>query len=87
MIIDDSAKFLSRLPGLGPRSAQRLLVHLLEHRSELLAPLVTIFQHLHDNACQCDISGHWDDTSPCGICADTSRSSEIICVVADSLDL
>ncbi len=87
MIIDESAKFLASLPGFGPRSAQRLLIHLLEHRDQLFSPMVTVLSHLLENATRCSQCGHWDAIDPCEICRDTSRSDAMLCVVANSLDL
>lgn len=78
---------LARLPGLGPRSARRAVLHLLKKREGLLLPLA---QALSDAAAQvrtCSICGNLDMTDPCAVCADPRRDASQLCVVEDVADL
>lgn len=79
--IENLIRLLSRLPGLGPRSARRATLHLLKHREALMAPLSIALKTAADNLKTCPVCGNYDTVSPCSICADPSRDSSIICVV------
>ena len=77
----------SRLPGLGPRSARRLVLHLLKRRDDTLRPLLNNLTAL-DHAIQtCTLCGMMDTQQPCGICQDPSRDASQLCVVADVADV
>ena len=78
---------LARLPGLGPRSARRAVLHLLKNRDRLMVPLA---QDLFDIASQvraCSECGNLDHGNKCGICRDPQRDQSCICVVEDIGDL
>lgn len=80
-------KTLSRLPGLGPRSARRMALHLLKKKDVLMIPLG---QQILDTAEQiktCSICGNIALMDPCPICTDTRRDRTQICVVEDIDDL
>lgn len=78
---------LARLPGLGPRSARRLLLHLLKNRETVLAPLVTALGQVEARLQSCPICHNLDVTAPCRICTDPKRDPALLCVVADVADL
>ncbi len=81
--IDDLIKKLARLPGLGPRSARRAALFLLQNRDRLMVPLA---QAMHDVATQirsCAECGNLDTADVCKICTDTRRDRSLICVVED----
>ena len=78
---------LSRLPGLGPRSAQRIVLHLLRRRESALKPLAETLATLADAVRTCSICGNFDTTDPCRICASPRRQDDLICVVKDVADL
>lgn len=78
---------LARLPGLGPRSARRALLHLLKHRERLLAPLVEALARVDAALARCPVCGNLDVTTPCRICTDPKRDPALLCVVADVADL
>lgn len=78
---------LSRLPGLGPRSARRLTLYFLKKRSEVLRPLLTALQTMDQQIKTCQECYALDTTNPCEICSDVKRSSSILCVVADVCDV
>ena len=74
---------LARLPGLGPRSAQRIVLHLLRHRESRLAPLAEALAVLTDAVRVCGVCGNFDTADPCRICASDRRQKELLCVVKD----
>ncbi|MBM3644464.1 MAG: recombination protein RecR [Alphaproteobacteria bacterium] len=85
--IERLIQLLGRLPGLGPRSARRVALHLLKKRESLMRPLGTA---LHDAALAikaCSVCGNLDTVDPCGICTDTRRDPGLLCVVEDVDDL
>ncbi len=80
-------KLLSKLPGLGPRSARRGVVHLLQNKDSLMQPLARELQKAVEEIKECDLCGNLDLTSPCHICAHPVRDRKTICVVEDVADL
>ncbi len=85
--IDALAGALSKLPGLGPRSARRVVLHLLKKREGVLHPLLKALQQVDEQLVTCEICGNIDTVNPCGICADPRRDDKAICVVEDVSDL
>jgi recombination protein RecR len=78
---------LSKLPGLGPRSARRAALHLIKKRELLMAPLTSALQIAMDKIVVCKTCGNIDTHDPCTVCTDTRRDPSIIVVVADVADL
>jgi recombination protein RecR len=78
---------LSRLPGLGPRSARRAVLWLLKRRESSLVQLVEALAAVRDTLVECRTCGNVDTTDPCGVCADTRRDPRSLCVVEDVADL
>ncbi len=78
---------LSRMPGLGPRSARRAVLHLIKRRESALLPLIGHLQAVSDQLRTCTACGNIDTQNPCAICADDRRDRSLICVVADVADL
>lgn len=78
---------LTRSPGLGPRSARRLVLHLLQDRSARLDPLIAALQAVASRVMTCTVCGNLDERDPCSICADAERSPAEICVVEGIEDL
>ena len=81
--IERLIQLLSRLPGLGPRSARRAALHLVDKREVLLQPLAHVLADVADKIKTCAICGNYDSVDPCSICADTRRDGAILCVVED----
>jgi recombination protein RecR len=81
------AQSLARLPGLGPRSARRAVLHLLKRRETALIPLLRALESVTENLATCDSCGNVDTTNPCGICDDPRRDVRMLCVVEDVSDL
>lgn len=78
---------LSKLPGLGPRSARRIALALIKRRETLLDPLVQTLGAAADAVKVCTTCGNYDSQDPCSICADNRRDPSVICVVEDVADL
>jgi recombination protein RecR len=78
---------LAKLPGLGPRSARRAVLHLLKRRETALVPLLRALEGVNERLATCDICGNVDTCNPCGICADPRRDQRMLCVVEDVPDL
>tara|TARA_R110002072_G_scaffold106760_11_gene233057 strand:- start:869 stop:1462 length:594 start_codon:yes stop_codon:yes gene_type:complete len=85
--IDRMIQLLSRLPGLGPRSARRACLHLLQRRESLLQPLAQALGKAADAIRSCEICNNLDDQSPCAYCRDANRDDSLICVVEEVGDL
>ncbi|MBL95256.1 MAG: Recombination protein RecR [Alphaproteobacteria bacterium MarineAlpha3_Bin5] len=85
--IDDLIILLAKLPGLGPRSARRVALHLLRKRESLMIPLSQKLSDIMNAIKTCPICGNLDTDSPCNICSDFRRDQSIICVVEDVGDL
>lgn len=80
-------RLLAKLPGLGPRSARRALIHLLEHREDMMEPLVRELSGALASIQSCDICGNLDIQSPCHVCSHPARDHRTICVVESVADL
>lgn len=78
---------LSRLPGLGPRSARRVALHLLTARGGEMARLTSALQLAAETMRVCPVCGNLDDQEPCRICRDGTRDSGLLCVVAGVADV
>ncbi len=85
--IDRLIQLLARLPGLGPRSARRAALHLIERRAGLMEPLAQALAAAADSIRQCGVCGNVDTLDPCAICMDERRDEGTICVVEDVADL
>lgn len=85
--IEALSQALSRLPGLGPRSARRAVLYLLKKRETALGPLLEALGKVNDRLATCSTCGNVDTTDPCGICADPRRDDRSLCVVEDVPDL
>ena len=79
--IERLMQLLSRLPGLGPRSARRIALHLVEKRETLLLPLAAALAAVGETVKTCSVCGNFDSRDPCSICADDKRDPTILCVV------
>ncbi|MDW8443767.1 MAG: recombination mediator RecR [Acetobacteraceae bacterium] len=78
---------LARLPGLGPRSARRAALALVERRESLLEPLIAALQAASATVRSCSVCGNLDSLDPCSICGDAARDRRVICVVETVADL
>ena len=78
---------LARLPGLGPRSARRAVLHLMKKRESSFAPLLAALQTVSERLVTCGICGNIDTQDPCAICADPRRDARSLCVGEEVSDL
>lgn len=85
--IERLIQLLSRLPGLGPRSARKAALALLKRREELLVPLSDALAAAVRSIVTCPTCGSLDTLAPCTICRDERRDRSVIVVVEDMGDL
>ena len=85
--IEQLIQLMARLPGLGPRSARRAVLHLIKKKEALMIPLSAALDRAVETVRVCEICGNVDTRSPCGICTDPRRDSGILIVVEDVADL
>lgn len=85
--IERLINYLSKLPGLGPRSARRAALYLLKRREALLVPLLKALESAAQSIKPCMRCGNLDSQDPCAICANPERDGSIICVVEEVADL
>ena len=85
--IDNLIDLMAKLPGLGPRSARRAVLHLIRKRALLLTPLSDAMQQVAVTARECLNCGNVGTTDICDICNDEARATGELCVVEDVADL
>ena len=85
--IEALVQALSRLPGLGPRSARRAVLHLLRKREGAMTPLLRALEAVNERLSTCSICGNVDTADPCSICIDQRRDPRMLCVVEEVADL
>jgi recombination protein RecR len=85
--IDKVIYLLSKVPGIGPRSAKRAILHLIKYKDQLMQPLAEELAKTAQVIKSCQICGNIDERSPCSICTDTKRNQQSICVVESISDL
>lgn len=78
---------MARLPGLGPRSARRIVLHLIRRRAGQMAQLAALMAGVAENARECLVCGNITQSDICPICEDPARATGEICVVEDVADL
>ena len=85
--IDHLIEMMAKLPGLGPRSARRAVLHLIRKRELKLTPLADLMQIVAATARECARCGNVGTTDICDICRDEKRANGMLCVVEDVADL
>ena len=85
--IERLIQLLSRLPGFGPRSARRAVLHLIKRRETVMQPLVQALSDAADAILVCRKCGNLDTIEPCTVCRDEDRDRGVVCVVEDVADL
>lgn len=85
--IEELIALMARLPGLGPRSARRAVLHLIRRRDRLLRPLAQAMAGVGESIRECATCGNLGTGALCTICADPGRATGQLCVVADVADL
>ena len=85
--IEALVQALSRLPGLGPRSARRAVLHLMKRREGAMIPLLRALEGVEARLSDCSHCGNVDTSDPCAICTDPRRDDRALCVVEEVSDL
>lgn len=78
---------LSRLPGIGEKSATRLALHILKMPSAYARELGNALSTLAESVLRCTLCGNIADTDPCSLCTDPARRDDLICVVEGPADI
>ena len=78
---------ISKLPGLGRRSSQRIALYLLKNKDRSLLPLIQTLESSHKLISECSNCGNVDMTNPCNICSNSNRDKKSICIIEDVSDL
>ncbi|MDY5931408.1 MAG: recombination mediator RecR [Candidatus Ornithospirochaeta sp.] len=85
--IEDLARLLKRLPGMGEKSANRLAYHLVKTDSSYNTALGEAIAHLQDRIHPCPVCGCYTETDPCPICSDPKRDRSLLCIVEQPQDV
>ena len=78
---------LSKLPGIGRKTAQRLAYHIISQPEEQVKELAVAIYNGKRDVHFCPVCGNFTDVDPCAICADSNRRRDVICVVKDPRDV
>ena len=85
--IDNLIKLISKLPGLGPKSAKRIILKMINNRQELMKPLAQTLSEVYKNVIRCKICGTLkSNSSSCDNCENVSKKYNKICVVENIAD-
>ena len=85
--IDQLITMMAKLPGLGPRSARRAVLHMIRKRAVLLSPLADQMRLVAETAKECLNCGNIETDDICSICSDAERENGEMCIVEDVADL
>ncbi|MCH2546281.1 MAG: recombination mediator RecR [Alphaproteobacteria bacterium] len=85
--IDALIKQFSKLPGIGPRSARRMVLQMIRQPERYLMPLIEVLQRTAESVVTCTTCGNVDTVNPCHICSDERRDPALLCVVEELADL
>ncbi|MGQ4575671.1 recombination mediator RecR [Dermabacteraceae bacterium P7006] len=86
-IVQDLIDELGRLPGVGPKGAQRIAFHVLDADPQRVQRLAEVLVNVKETVRFCDVCGNITQSQKCRICQDPKRNAEIICVVEESKDI
>lgn len=78
---------LNRLPGIGPRSAERLALHLVQAEADSVRQLAQAILTARERIQSCHTCGALTEAQPCALCADTRRDGSLLCVVEQPVDI
>ena len=87
MALDRLAGLFSKLPGVGKKSAVRMVYHILDASPSYAQSLADELAGLHQAVRRCGVCGAYTETDPCPVCSDPSRDRSVICVVERPQDL
>lgn len=86
-IIDNLAKIIAKLPGMGPRIGKKIVLELASNKEKFLIPLIEYLNELNLKIHNCEKCGNIDEGRVCKICLDENRDKNILCVVEEVGDL
>ena len=86
-IVQDVIDALGRLPGIGPKGAQRIAFHLLKADPDEVTELAERLMALREKVRFCDVCGNVSEGQTCSICRDPRRDPSVLCVVEESRDV
>lgn len=86
-IVQDLIDEFGRLPGIGPKSAQRIAFHILQTQNFDVSKLAELLSEVREKVRFCDICGNITEHERCSICRDPRRDDSIICVVEEPKDV
>lgn len=85
--LEDLIRIIAKLPGLGPRSARRIALHMIKDPTNNMKLFAKKLEEVADLIVTCDLCHNVDTSSPCSICQDHRRDKHTICVVQNISDL
>ena len=86
-VVQELIDELSRLPGVGPKSAQRIAFYLLQTEDDQAIKLANVLREVKERVRFCDVCGNVSEEERCNICRDVRRNQTMICVVEESKDV
>ncbi|MEN9751216.1 MAG: hypothetical protein RLZZ600_263 [Actinomycetota bacterium] len=86
-IVQELIDELGRLPGIGPKSAQRIAFHILQTQTFDVSRLAAVLTEVREKVKFCDVCGNVSEDVTCGICRDPRRDPALICVVEEAKDV
>ena len=86
-IVQELIDEFGRLPGIGPKSAQRITFHILQTPNFDVSRLAQLLAEVREKVRFCEVCGNVAEQERCGVCRDPRRSGEVICVVEDAKDV
>ena len=84
--IENLIKIISKLPGLGPKSAKRIILKMINNREDLLKPMAKVLVDIYKNIYRCNICGSLRSNNHCSNCEQSSKKSNKICIVENIAD-
>ena len=84
--IENLIKIISKLPGLGPKSAKRIILKMISSREELLKPMAKVLVDVYKNIYRCNVCGSLRSNNLCSNCDQSTKKSSKICVVESIAD-
>ena len=86
-LIEEAVEEVSKLPGIGKKTALRLVLHLIKQDAKATYGLADALKNLRENITHCAVCHNLSDDSVCSICSNTHRDDKTICVVEDVRDV
>ena len=85
--IDQLIKIIAKLPGLGSRSARRIVLYLLKNKDTKMINLSNELKQVSEKVKSCEVCGNLDTMNICNICRDSKRDQSVLCIVENVADL